>query len=219
MRFKDKRDLVVHVHMDNTTAVACQSYGRNKVTRLCSMTKNLWDWCLQRHLIIVASHIPGKQNVGADLLSRSIVDRHDWMLDPTIFQAINSLLGSSSGGLVCVQDYQTASTFFQLETRPTSRGSGCIQADMDGVYGICKPSMGANWSLCTVHPSAGCNDSANHPIMARSAMVPNSVSSFTGQSEATSSVPRPANEPSGSQNSTSKKSQSVGCMVHLRQSY
>ena len=128
-------------------------------------------------------------------------------------------LESPTGGLVCIQNYQTNSTFFQLETRPTSRSSGCIQADMDGVYGLCEPSMGVNRSLCTIHPSAGCNDSANHPTMARSAVVPNSVSSLTGQSEATSSVPRPSNESSGSQVSISKRSQSVGRMVHLRQSY
>ncbi len=47
-------------------------------------------------------------------------------------------LGSSTGGFVCIQDYQTASTFFQLETRPTSGGSGCIQTDVDRVYRICQ---------------------------------------------------------------------------------
>ena len=128
-------------------------------------------------------------------------------------------LGSSAGGFVCIQDYQTATTFLQLETRPISGGSGCIQANMDRDYRICKPSMGADRSLCTVHPSAGCNDSANHPIVARSAMVPNSVSSLTGQSEVTSSVRRPSNEPSGSEDPSSKKSQSAGRMVHLRQLY
>ena len=111
---KDKRDLVVHVLMDNSTAVAYINHmGGTKSLRLCSMTKNLWDWCLQRHLITVASHIPGKLNVGADLLSRSIVDRHDWMLDPTSNQFS---LGPSAGGLVCIQDYKTAATFLQLET-------------------------------------------------------------------------------------------------------
>jgi hypothetical protein len=60
---EDKRDLVVHVRMDNSTAVAYVNHmGGTKSSRLCSMTKNLWDWCLQRHLIIVASHITGSQD-------------------------------------------------------------------------------------------------------------------------------------------------------------
>ena len=42
-------------------------------------------------------------------------------------------LGSSTGGLVCVQDYQTASTFFSAGNQTTSRGSGCIKEDMDVV--------------------------------------------------------------------------------------
>ena len=94
-----------------------------------------------------------------------------------------------------------------------------MRSDVDRVHRLCKPSMGIDRSLCAVHPSAGCNDSANHPVMARSATVPNSVSSLTGQPEITSSVPRPSNQPSGSQDSSSRKSLSVGRMVHLRQSY
>ena len=207
------------VHGQHHGCSICQSYGRNEVIEALRHDKEpvgLVSSATFNHSCIpypreaeCGSRPTIKVNCGPSRLDAGSND----------IPSDQFSLGSSTGGLVCIQDYQAASTFFQLETRPTSRGSGCIQADMDRVYGICEPSMGANWSLCTVHPSAGCNDSANHPIMARSAMVPNSVSSLTGQSEATSSVPRPANEPSGSQNSTSKKSQSVGRMVHLRQSY
>ena len=124
------------------------------------------------------SHIPGKQNVGADTLLRSVVDHHDWRLDTTVFQAINS----PRGRLVCVQDYETAAD--QL--------AEAVDADVNRVHGLCKPSMGPDRSLCAIQPSAGRNDSAYHSVVARSALVPDPVPSLTGQSKVTSIVPRPS---------------------------
>ena len=123
-------------------------------------------------------------------------------------------LGPFAGGLLCIQDYKTAATFLQLEARPSSRGYGCIQAYLDRVYRLCKPSMGADRLLRTVHPSAGSNGSAHHTIFAKLGMVPTSFSSPTRQSEVNSSITRHSNQPSGSQDSSSGKSQSIGRMVH-----
>ena len=140
---KDKRDLVVHVHMDNTTAVAYVNHmGGTKSSRLCSMTKNLWDWCLQRHLIIVASHIPGKQNVGADLLSRSIVDLHEWMLDPMIFQVINSLWGPLQVDLFASRITKQLPRFFSWKPDPLAEAVDAFKQTWMGFTGYANPPWG-----------------------------------------------------------------------------
>ena len=91
---KDKRHMVIQVHLDNTTAVAYINHlGGTKSPDLRSLAVRLWDWCLQRYLFLMASHIPGVNNTRADLLSRSVVDRHDWQLNPGVFRKIDSLWG------------------------------------------------------------------------------------------------------------------------------
>ena len=91
---RDRQNVVIQIHLDNTTAVAYVNHmGGTRSPQLCAMAKSLWDWCLQRHIFIVASHIPGVINVEADYLSRTVVDRHDWQLNPAIFQRLNVLWG------------------------------------------------------------------------------------------------------------------------------
>ena len=197
----------------------CQSYGGNKVTKAVLLDKGSLE--LVPSATPVRSCIPHSRE--AECRSGLPVEVNCG--PPRLEAGYNSIssnqfsLGPPRDRLVCVQDYQTAATVLQLEARPTSRGGGCIQAGVDRVHGLCKPSMGPDRSLCSIHPSAGCNDSTNHSIMARSAMVPDSVPSITGQSKVASFVPRPSNQPSGSQDSSPRESQSTGRMVHLRKSY
>ena len=57
-------------------------------------------------------------------LSRSVVDRHDWILNWIVFRNLNSLWGP-----ICNEDFQTASPI-QLEARSPGR---CL----DGPQGLC----------------------------------------------------------------------------------
>ena len=85
--------------------------------------------------------------------------------------------------------------------------------------GSAKSPMGADRSLCTVHPSAGCYNGFDNPSVASSTMVSSIVPSLTGQIEVTSTRPRSANQHCGSQDSSPRGSQQTGHMVHLRRSY
>ena len=40
----------------------------------------IWEFCIKRAVHISAAHIPGKENVLADLASREFQDSHKWML-------------------------------------------------------------------------------------------------------------------------------------------
>ena len=53
----------------------------------------LWNWCLQRNIMVSAEHLPGQLNVGADQESRAKGDSSDWRLDPTVFQSLMLQLG------------------------------------------------------------------------------------------------------------------------------
>lgn len=44
--------------------------GGQDQTPLTALAKEVWVWCLERRLDIRAQHLPGKQNITADFLSR-----------------------------------------------------------------------------------------------------------------------------------------------------
>ena len=55
---------------------------------LCQLALKIWDWCIQRDVLLVAEHLPGKDNITADRELRSTKDCCDWMLNPWIFNQI-----------------------------------------------------------------------------------------------------------------------------------
>jgi len=85
--FKGRSHVTVSLKLDNTTAIA---YINNKGGTHSPPTydSGLRDVGLvsgKRHLVI-ASHIPGRDNVSADKESREFKDMSKWKLDPTIIQ-------------------------------------------------------------------------------------------------------------------------------------
>ena len=72
--------------MDNQTAVAyVNNLGRTVSTQATRLARELWMWCLKRDILLTAQHLPGKENVIADMESRVMRDRLDWMLNLSIF--------------------------------------------------------------------------------------------------------------------------------------
>ena len=64
--------------------------GRTHSQALCSLAISLWDWSLQWNIYLVAEYLPGKENTVADQESRAMRDRCDWMLNPHVFNEIQS---------------------------------------------------------------------------------------------------------------------------------
>lgn len=46
---------------------------------------NIWQWCMDKHIYISASHLSGVENVTVDLLLRSFSDSTEWQLKREIF--------------------------------------------------------------------------------------------------------------------------------------
>ena len=73
--------------MDNSTAVAYINHqGSTHSPQLLQLALQLWNWCVERHIVLVAHHVPGKSNSLADRESRVFVDNSDWMLDPSLIR-------------------------------------------------------------------------------------------------------------------------------------
>ena len=83
---KTFQDVHIQLQIDNMTAVSyiremggSQSSGCNKIAF------DIWEWCIQRHIWLSATHIPGRENIEADRKSRLFDDKTEWKLDSNAF--------------------------------------------------------------------------------------------------------------------------------------
>ena len=51
-----------------------------------ALVKQVWEYDIQYIIWLSATHLPGRQNVEADLESRQFDDRTEWMLDSNTYQ-------------------------------------------------------------------------------------------------------------------------------------
>ena len=130
---RDKRSITVSLNMDNTTAVAYVNHqGGTHSPKLLQLALQLWNWCAQRDIVLVAHHVPGKSNSLADRESRVLVDNSDWMLDPSL---IRPLLSDCKTDL-CLEAYTPAFVLCQLETGSPRLPLRCIQSQLAGTQGL-----------------------------------------------------------------------------------
>lgn len=87
---KDIENTHVRIFMDNTTSCAYINKLGGKTNELDTLAREIWFWCLDRHIHLSAAHLPGKNNHEADELSRNFNDDLEWSLAPEIFEEILS---------------------------------------------------------------------------------------------------------------------------------
>ena len=51
-----------------------------------TLALEVWDWCQERDILVIPSHIPGRDNVSADRESIEFTDMSEWKLDRIIIQ-------------------------------------------------------------------------------------------------------------------------------------
>ena len=87
---KHVRDVLLK--SDNVTTVAyINRLGGTRSRVLANIAKELWLWCLQKRITLKAQHLPGKENLNADFMSRHLRDRTDWTLNPVLFNLISQM--------------------------------------------------------------------------------------------------------------------------------
>ena len=77
----------------HSSGIREQVGGGTVSPRLNSIVRELWLWCMNRDITLVAEHLPGVLNTIADEESRVMKDRSDWMLNPRIFYKNNQRWG------------------------------------------------------------------------------------------------------------------------------
>ena len=82
-------DKHIRIKSDNITAIAyINNKGGIKSIECHRTVKVIWEWAIERRIIISAEHITGSQNVLADEASRVIDVDTEWELSSQIYAQI-----------------------------------------------------------------------------------------------------------------------------------
>ena len=78
---------------DNSTTVACVNKMGSTKESCNDLTREIWQWCIERNIFLIAAHIPGVDNVKADEESRKDRSSGEWKLDRVTFKEIEGFFG------------------------------------------------------------------------------------------------------------------------------
>ena len=67
--------------------------GGTKSNHCHTITKQIWEYCIERKIWLSAAHLPGCKNTDADFASRGFNDRTEWILDSRIFELVTFRFG------------------------------------------------------------------------------------------------------------------------------
>jgi hypothetical protein len=68
---RESRDTSIQIYTDNSSAVAVlRKLGSIRSEKLNLLAMEIWEWAMERNIIVLALRIPGKSNTEADLASR-----------------------------------------------------------------------------------------------------------------------------------------------------
>ena len=119
--------------MDNTSAIAyIQRMGGTRSVPLLKVAQELWDFCLQRNILLSAEHLPGHLNVEADWESRNISDSSDWRLKPAVFQQLQTVWGPFKLDLFANRHNSQLDRYISWRPDPFALAVDAFQLDWKG---------------------------------------------------------------------------------------
>lgn len=83
----------VTILCDNTTAVSCINKMGSMKQECNEITREIWLWCIEKDIKLVAVHLPGSDNIAADEESRDKGLETEWALEKSVFNRIDQLYG------------------------------------------------------------------------------------------------------------------------------
>ena len=116
---KTMHDDHIRVKSDNVTAVTYINKMGGTKSKSCNMiTKLIWEFCMKRNLLISAEHLPGVNNIQADLASRKFNDDIEWSLKDQYFCAIVKEFGQCDIDLFATRLNKKCDRFVSWKPEP-----------------------------------------------------------------------------------------------------
>ena len=197
---KNQSNLAVKLRLDNTTAVTyVNNQGGTRSPSLTLLTLELWNWCLQRNILITAEHLPGVSNVLADRELRTFIDSSDWKLQPEIIQYF---LKDRDRSLRHKTD-QSIKELCELVTRPTCCGDGRFFNRLESDERICVSTIQSHPTDINEGYKRQCEHSASSTSVANSTLVATTATAHSPTSSTSPRIPNSSTRPVQSQGNPS----------------
>lgn len=118
-----KPEQSILIRCDNCTAIAyINNFGGCRSTECHQISKDIWQWCEQRHIKLYASYINTKCNVIADALSREEKDSSDFKLSSKYAQKVFREFGMPKIDLFATYLTTQCEIFYSWYPDPESSG-------------------------------------------------------------------------------------------------
>ena len=95
-------------------------FGKNGDTKnrdISVLSKEIWDYLLEKKITITAENLPGKLNIQADQESQSVRDSSEWKLNPSIFRKKLLIEGHTRHGSICISTITPGTSLHVLENK------------------------------------------------------------------------------------------------------
>ena len=176
----------------HNSRVLHQLSGRNSFPLSLSSDDRAGEWCIQRGIHLSAAHIPGEDNLVADLLSRGKYLPSEWTLNPLIFLSGLSGYSPSSGDRpVCVHpQFSTSQVLCPLQGSWSLEGGRTLLPVVRS-SSVCLPTLLDPPHSLGVHRSGRSGRGSGGPLLASETMVPEVVIASGGTYQRSPSSERP----------------------------
>ncbi len=133
----DIRGHHVLVHSDSRSVVSYINHQGGLVSKqLCTLANDLLVWAQTNLRSLKATHVMGKMNHGADMLSRNNVSSGEWTLHPLAVQKICEVFGRARVDLFASENNSHCPMFSQRARMPWST-SGSVCRPMFSLQSLC----------------------------------------------------------------------------------
>ena len=129
----------VLVETDNSTTVAYVNHMGGRYPMLNSLAQQLWGFCLQHNIRVVAVHRAGVDNERADMLSRIKYDPTNYRLLPSVFQMLDQRWGRHSIDLFADRLNTQLPRYVSRFSDPLASGVDVFRQDLTRENGFAHP--------------------------------------------------------------------------------
>ena len=134
---------VVLLQMDNSTAVAyANKMGGTRSLSLSLQACHLWNWCLERRILLLAEHLPGVANMVADQESLQVETSSEWMLHRAVFHWTQQILGPCQMDLFATVLNHQLVNYASWRPDPFAQATDVFRLSWKGLNGYAFPPFG-----------------------------------------------------------------------------
>ena len=123
----------IHLKMDKVSALThFNKLGGCRSRQLIGATISLWEYGLDKRILLSAEFLPGVQNTEADRLSRQFRDDSNWKLNPKVFKRLVARWGKIDLDLFADRLNAQTSIFYSWRPDPLAAGTDAFLMEWTG---------------------------------------------------------------------------------------